>query len=170
MKINFHIVPIRLMDFYITASKNMIMNETHFSRKANLFIFAFFCKKNHFFFFNRYKSTAFQVGYHSAFYHPSPETASQATDATLCNVFQTSQSYSLPETWNLKRASALSRINIANTKTGRMRFAPTLTNVRQHPDPHLILCHSLKKYKFSFFVSREISSPLQNEINVLFLS
>ena len=30
----------------------------------------------------------------------------------------------------LKRASALPRINIANIKTGRMRFAPTLTNVR----------------------------------------
>ena len=50
-----------------------------------------------------------------------------------------------------------------------MRFAPTLTNVRQHLEPHLILCHSLKKSKFSLFVSREVSSPLQYEINVLFL-
>ena len=64
----------------------------------------------------------------------------------------------------------LSRINIANIKIGRMRFAPTLTNVRQHPEPHLVLCHSLKITKFSFFVSREVSSPLQYEINVLFLS
>ena len=51
-----------------------------------------------------------------------------------------------------------------------MRFAPTLTNMRQHLEPHLALCHSLKNIKFSFFVSGEISFPLQNEINVLFLS
>ena len=69
----------------------MIMNETHFSRKANLFIFAVFLQKKNHFFQNRYKSTAFQVGYHSAFYHPSPETASQATDATLCTAFHARQ-------------------------------------------------------------------------------
>ena len=32
------------------------------------------------------------------YYHYCPQTASQATDATLCNVFYTNQLYSLPET------------------------------------------------------------------------
>ena len=72
------------------------MKHIFLERQIYLFLRSF-CKKI-IFFQNRYKSTAFQVGYHSAFYHPSPETASQATDATLCNVFQTSQLYSLPET------------------------------------------------------------------------
>ena len=73
------------------------MKHIFLERQIYLFLRSF-CKKNHFFSKSLLQSTAFQVGYHSAFYHPSPETASQATDATLCNVFQTSQSYSLPET------------------------------------------------------------------------
>ena len=41
-----------------------------------------------------------------------------------------------------------------------MRFAPTLTNMRQHPEFHLVSCHSLKITKFSFFCFKGNNIPL----------
>ena len=51
------------------------MKHIFLERQIYLFLRSF-CKKI-IFFQNRYKSTAFQVGYHSAFYHQSPDTSSR---------------------------------------------------------------------------------------------
>ena len=41
-----------------------------------------------------------------------------------------------------------------------MRFAPTLTNMRQHPEFHFVSCYSLKITKFSFFCFKGNNIPL----------
>ena len=42
-----------------------------------------------------------------------------------------------------------------------MRFAPTLTNVRFHPETHFVSCNSKKIHKSSFLFHRK-SHPLVN--------
>ena len=95
------------------------MKHIFLERQIYLFLRSF-CKKNYFF-QNRYKSTAFQVGYHSAFYHPSPDTSSRLPTLRFAQPsMQDKLRHLHPETHAVH--ITLSRINIANIKTRRMRF------------------------------------------------